>query len=172
MKASFTQGLRGMDKYDAKVVFEFNNCKVVNAELSHAEYIAPRLRQIDRMEAECQNHDPNEACFKGFETDDITLTALTPDGVPMCMFGAGNTLFPYLWLLGTDEVKRHQKAFIKGSKPISQHLLSPHGLGINYVHEQNDESIRWLKFCGATFTQKLTFNNHPFLEFIIIKNHV
>ena len=161
-----------MDKYDAEVVFEFNNCKVVKAELSHAEYITPRMRQIDRIEVECLGSNYETACIKGLASDDTTLTGLAPDGTPVCMFGSGNTAFPYIWLLGTDEVRKYQKPFIKGSKTISQYLIQKHGSGANYVHEDNTQSIRWLKFCGASFLQKVTINNNPFVEFIIIKNYV
>lgn len=149
-------------------VSQEGSCRVVEATRYHAEGMWPFLRSIDKLECACMGHTPLEALLQGLEQDDITLTALDPLGVPFAMFGAGTSLnVPYIWMLATDDVKNNGYDFVKASRSWINILSKPYGSVTNCVHESNKDSIRWLKFCGAIFTRKLTFNQEPFLEFVI-----
>ncbi len=152
----------------ARLRVQEGNCFITEATKEHIEQIYPFMRKADQIEVACMGHTPKEALEYSLENDDLTLTALDPEGVPFAMFGVGqvNNL-AYIWWLSTDSVTDHAYDFIKASRKWTQILTKPYGATFNFVHEENKMAIKWLKFCGAVFTRKLNFNNHPFFEFVI-----
>ena len=155
----------------SRFVSQAGACRIVEATEEHAEGMAPFLRSIDQLECACMGHTALEALQQGLKSDDATLTVLDPFGVPFAMFGVGVQLdTPYIWMLATDDVKNNAYDFVKHSRKWIGILSKPYGAVMNYVHESNEDSIKWLKFCGAVFTRKLTFNQEPFLEFVIPHN--
>ena len=152
----------------AKLHVQEGSCFITEATKKHIEQIYPFMRKADQIEVACMGHTPKESLESGLANDDVTLTALDPEGVPFAMFGVGqvNNL-AYIWWLSTDSVKDHAYDFIKASRKWTQILTKPYGATFNFVHEENKLAIKWLKFCGAKFTRKLFFNNHPFFEFVI-----
>lgn len=152
----------------AKVNIKQGNCIITEATKEHIEQIYPFMRRADQIEVACMGHTPKESLENSLANDDLTLTALDPEGVPMAMFGVGQVgAQAYIWLLGTDSVNDNSYDFLKASRKWTRILTEPYGATFNFVHEQNDVAIKWLKFCGAKFLRKLTFNNEPFFEFII-----
>ncbi len=112
--------------------------------------------------------EPRQSLLRGLETDDVTLTALDADDVPFAMFGVGQIANQaYIWCLGTDGVSDNRYDFIKASREWTQRLTKPYSAAFNFVHQDNHDAIKWLKFCGASFIRKLTFSNQPFFEFVI-----
>jgi len=149
------------------------NCRVVHAREDHIECLDPFIRDIDRLECACMGSTPKEAMLRGLDKDDITMTVLDPLSVPIAMFGVGQLMnTAYIWCLGTEAVKDNAYDFLKSSRKWTQILTKPYGATFNYVHLDNDVSLRWLKFCGASFLRELEFSNQPFLEFIIPYKHV
>ena len=169
MSPSFTHVRVGM----AKLNIQAGRCSVVEATKEHIEQIYPFMRTADQIEVACMGHTPKQALEYGLANDDVTLTALDPEGVPAGMFGVGQVgNLAYIWWLGTDIVNDHKYDFIKSSRKWTQMLTKPYGATFNFVHEENKLAIKWLKFCGASFIRKLNFNNQPFLEFIITYKNV
>ncbi len=165
----FTLVPTGMDK----VVSIEGKCKVVEATYDHVERIYPYMRKADQIEVACMGHDPKEALLAGLQYDDVTLTALDADDVPFAMFGVGQFVNQaYIWCLGTDSVDDNAYDWLKASRKYTQALTKPYGVTFNYVHEDNKTALRWLKFCKASFLQKLEINNQSFLQFAITKNYV
>tara|TARA_Y100000361_G_scaffold41014_1_gene35168 strand:+ start:4066 stop:4509 length:444 start_codon:yes stop_codon:yes gene_type:complete len=146
---------------------------VVLAKDDDVDAIAPFMRKPDKLEVSCMGHTPEEALRSGLKNDDATFTVLCPEGVPIAMFGSGRIAGQaYIWLLGTDALLDNAYAFIKASRPWVHLLTAPYKTVVNYVHEDNELAIKWLRFCGAKFIRKLEFSNQPFYEFIIISNNV
>lgn len=146
---------------------------MVTALPEHVEDMYPFIRKIDQFECACMGETPRAAMLRALDKDDVTLTALDPEGVPFAMLGVGQVLGQaYIWCLGTDGVIDNGWQFLKSSRRWTQILTKHYGVTFNYVHEDNDVSIRWLKFCGAKFLKRLIFNNQPFYEFIIPYKHV
>ena len=151
-----------------KVLSTYGDCKVVVATHDHAERIYPYMRRADQIEIACMGHEPRQALLNALENDDVTLTGLDAEGVPVMMFGVGQTgAQAYIWCLSTYGILDNSYQFLKGSREWTQRLTKPYGATFNFVHEDNHVAIKWLKFCGAIFIRKLTFSNHPFFEFII-----
>jgi hypothetical protein len=151
-----------------KLVSIEGKCKVVEATYDHVDRIYPYMRKADQIEVACMGHDPMTALLHGLQYDDVTLTALDPEGVPFAMFGVGQVnAQAYIWWLATDSVMDNSYDFIKASRKWTQILTKPYGATFNYVHEDNKLAIKWLKFCGALFIRKITFNDNLFFEFVI-----
>ena len=152
----------------AKLLVQQGRCSITEATYDHVERIYPFMRKADQIEVACMGHTPREALMSGLENDDVTLTALDPEGVPFAMFGVGQVnAQAYIWWLSTDSVMDNSYDFIKASRKWTQILTKPYGATFNYVHEDNKLAIKWLKFCGASFIRKLTFNDNLFFEFVI-----
>ena len=151
-----------------KLVIKEGPCRIVDAREEHVESIYPFMRKADRLEVACIGHTPQDALLGGLKNDDVTLTVLDPDGIPMAMFGVGQLLGQaYIWLLGTDSLTDYSYDFIRASRKWTRILTKPYGVTFNFVHRDNETAIRWLKFCGASFLRKVSFSDEPFFEFVI-----
>lgn len=159
---------------DSNIVYRQGDYKLIKADKSHIDAIYPFMRREDQLEVMCMGKTPEQSLHNAFDTDDITLTIVDGDDVPIAMLGVGQILdMAYIWMLGTDQVQEASYSFLKASRKITQSLTKPYGATFNYVHTENQTAIRWLKFCGAKFIRKLYFTNHPFYEFIITyRNYV
>ncbi len=151
-------------------IIKYPTVKVVEAHPDHADYLAPRLRAEDKMECMCLGKKPIEALHEAFSYDIATLTILNKKEKPIAMFGIGEGDFPYIWMLGTDELmKTCKKDFVKHSKTWVKELLKlTEGIAANYVYKYNRPAVRWLRWIGADFIGEIEFNNEPFYKFIII----
>ena len=151
-----------------KLVSVEGDCKVVVATKDHIEDIYPFIRKADKIELACMGSEPKEALQAGLKKDDVTLTALDENEVPIAMFGVGQLgNLAYVWLLGTDALYDHSYQFIKASRKYVQLLTKPYGCVFNFVHKDNKLALRWLRFCGAKFIAHRQFSSQPFYEFII-----
>jgi len=156
-----------------RLISREGKCSIVEATVDHVDAIAPFMRGADKREVACLGHTPEQSLMNGLHNDDVTLTALDPEGVPFAMFGVGQVLDQaYIWWLSTDSVNDNAYDFLKASRKWTQILTKPYGATFNFVHKDNELSIKWLKFCGAVFIRELTFSNQPFFEFVIPTKHV
>lgn len=146
---------------------------VVESTSQHVEDIYPYMRKADQIEVACMDSSPKESLQRGLETSDVCLTVKDAEGVPFAMFGVGQIAgMAYIWLLGTESVNDNAYDFLRASRKYTQALAKPYGAVTNFVHEENKVALKWLKFCGAKFLRRHYFNNKPFFEFVITKNHV
>lgn len=103
---------------------------------------------------------PKEALEYGFEKGKQTYTALVDDR-PAIMFGVvsggllSNKGIP--WLLATNDVKKVKKKFVQNSLPYVEQFLSQYKCLENYVHEENEDSIRWLEWCGFELVERVKY---------------
>ena len=159
--------------FDQSIV-KYPSLEIVQAHPDHADYLAPKLRAGDNMECMCMGRKPLDALHDAFKYDLATLTVLNNKGKPIGMFGVGEgDMFPYLWMLGTDEIsKRYKKEFVKYSKTWVNELLKlVGGMAGNFVYKYNRPAVRWLRWVGAEFIEEVEFNKEPFYNFILINNN-
>ena len=148
-------------------------CTIVEANESHIPLIAPHIRREEVIEVAFMNSTIEESLLKGLKQDDCTLTVKDKYDVPYAMFGVGQiNNQAYIWMLSTDAVKDNMFDFVRYSRKWIQLLTKPYKTTYNFVHQDNDLSVRWLKFCGAKFIRKVEISNQPFLEFIFISDNV
>ena len=119
--------------------------------IDDAAYLAPRLREADRIEIDAfSDATPDSALLRGLSGD--TCLTGTVDDRPVCMFGFGRTslISPIgiPWLLGTDEVRSIPKTFLIKSREIVNRARQRYALLENWVDSENAISIRWLRWLG------------------------
>ena len=126
--------------------------EIVEACEAHCVAIGPHLRQADRDEvaASC-GLEPAEALLSSLRRSAMCWAGLV-DGEPVCVFGVGGpSLMSEVgvpWLLGTDAVVKHQRAFLRRNKAIVAKMLDAFPVLINMVDARNVHSIRWLRWLG------------------------
>jgi hypothetical protein len=52
------------------------------------------------------------------------------------------------WLISTDAIEQHPRAFLRICKPLVAQMLERHQTLINYVDTRNTAAIRWLEWLG------------------------
>lgn len=135
-----------------------------------AELVA-NMRQQDRDELDAAGaDDPEQAVVYSCAGSRFCWTARF-DGKLACVFGVGTVShlagIGAPWLLGTDEIRRHQRAFIKHSRPYIEKMLKVYPELYNMVDARNSRAIRWLKRMGFSLAeaQPLGPKNMPFHPF-------
>lgn len=121
--------------------------EIVDTTPAHIEHVAAHMRGSDA--AECLTAcgmDPHTALTESVAVSAFSKTILLA-GEPAAIFGGAGS--GTAWLLGTDAVSRHPKAFWKASKVGLAMLLVWSRQIYNYVDARNTTSLRWLERLGA-----------------------
>lgn len=112
------------------------------------------MRQADLAEVFATGTDPVRALHEGIRRS-VHCWVATVDGRPACVFGVApigsllsDTGAP--WMLGTDLITQHQRAFMRRSPRYIAHMLDAFSHLLNFVHAENEPSVRWLKRMGFT----------------------
>lgn len=145
--------------------------RVVFAKPEHIDWIAPRMRRADVDEVRAASgKSPREALEFSVDRSNEAYTALFND-VPAAMFGVGwiNIIngIGAPWLLGTDEVEKNYRHFLRGSKWWIGQLSSRYDILTNVVDDRNTVSKRWLAFLGFTLFEPTVIGveRRPFRKF-------
>lgn len=92
-----------------------------------------------------------ESVKRSIETSEEVFVALADETV-LVLGGVskGSLLSPckFIWMLGTNEIVKYPRQFLRASKDFIDAKVEEHGHLINYVHEKNKRSIKWLKWLG------------------------
>ena len=128
---------------------------VVEATWEHIEPISANMREADTLEVWLSSHKtPHQAMSEGFQRS-VKAWTIMHDDVPIGMFGVSClTLLGHVgvpWLLGTNEMLKIKRQFVRESNRYIDEMLSMYPNLINYVHTENRASIRWLKWLGFSF---------------------
>ena len=134
---------------------------------AHIEELKDNLREMDKVEVACFNSTPAHALNSAFSNDDVTLTAVSKDGNVMAIFGAGTYVEeePYVWMLGSSEVDTYAKDFLRHCRKWVWSVTEMYGQVTNYIHAENFVCLKWLKWCGATFSEPLEIGGETFRKF-------
>ena len=125
---------------------------VRRSNLKDAHYLSANLRDSDVREIwDSDNITPEEALLQGLDQSIFCCTIL--NGSPLAMFGIvpetvlGNKAS--IWMLATEGLSKINIKVIRDSKHFIKIMLAYFPYLHNYVSNDNKESIKWLKFCGA-----------------------
>lgn len=110
------------------------------------------LRDQDAKELEALGVDPRPSLEHGLKHSTECLTVVV-DSSPCAMFGVvpHEGRFGIIWLLGTDDLFKVSRRFLRESKHWLEHITKNYDLVGNVVHRGNTVSIRWLSWLGFTF---------------------
>lgn len=138
----------------------------------HAEDMAPRLRAADVLEVyRSHGHGALEALLSGLDSSEEAYT-LFLDGRPAAMFGVapiqrsllGTVWAHSIWLLGTDDLTRHPRDFLRTSRRVFPYIASRYPVLFNMVDDEYTGALRWLEWLGFWVGYPEPFGpfGHPF----------
>lgn len=121
------------------------------------ELLAPKVRKADQDEI-----------YAAFGVDVVTGLQMSfdlsthawsgeIDGELICLFGVGPrsilTGNGSPWLIGSDEIEKHSRLFLRNCRPIVQDMLNSYPTLTNWIDARNKTSIRWLRWLGFEIHQ-------------------
>jgi hypothetical protein len=129
------------------------------------------LRDSDLEELKaCCSQSPEEQLKETWESSDMRWT-IWAGGKVAGVFGCKGQVgkFGVPWMLGSKLTEKIRKVFIVDAKDYVEIMLERYKFLINYVHVDNKQSIRWLKWIGYTVKDPQPFGEfgnlfHPFFR--------
>lgn len=103
----------------------------------------------------------SDHCWAGFEKQTRALIAAWG----LCQIP--NHRGRLIWCLGTYKIQKFWLPFASESRKIVRKWANEYGCLYNAVGEFNEDSIRWLKWCGAEFDDAVIIGGERFLPFRI-----
>jgi hypothetical protein len=143
--------------------------EIVPARPTHIGPIATRMRDIDRLECRVFGHTPKEAIRYGLMSATMAWTAVI-DGRPEAIFGVSTISLlegsGRPWMLMTDEAVKHAVALVRFGYIYTEAIQRHYALLHNWVHAENDASIRWLSRLGFAVGSVDVLNGYPMRPFV------
>jgi hypothetical protein len=137
--------------------------------MEDARHIAANMRQADRQECEALTGAPPEIILPQAIGKPGVIT-WEVDGVPVAMGGVDQSI-PHVgvvWMATTNDIIKHRRKFLRVCRPMLRRLHQNFPILTNLVDARNTLHIRWLKWLGFVFTQKIErwgAASVPFIEF-------
>lgn len=123
-------------------------------------YVAANMRDADVLEvAASHGHTPLQALTTSIHESDMAFCAVV-DGTPICIFGFAcdeDEERAAVWLLGTDDILKHRRLFLRESRRIVGEWAKCFGQMFNWVDRENAVALRWLSWLG--------------FEHVLVKSH-
>lgn len=143
--------------------------EVVPAKPYHIGAIAHRMREIDQLECRIMGHSPKAALRTGLMASVIAWTAKV-DGRPEAMFGVTPASMiegrGTPWMLMTDLAGEKHATIWRFSKIYLAAMHRHFTILENWVHADNDRTIRWLSRLGFAVGQVDVIRGHPMRPFV------
>ena len=132
--------------------------------------MAPRLRKPDLLEIEASggNQTPLQVLLEGVRSPDGCYVAVDSDDVPQAIFGttpSDEPLLGYAWMMATEDIENHWVQVARLTQPVLERVRGTYRVLSNMVHSENELHIKWIRWAGFTFLQKVEHNGHEFFEF-------
>jgi len=130
-----------------------NKYEIGPANLDDVKYVSANLRQGDKDELQAMvlgDVSPSCAVLSSYMVSRHTTYIGYANGTPVIVFGVkpptlmGEVATP--WLVGTDEVQKYSKAFLRHSLGVVELWKKQYPFMRNYVDVRNTFSIRWLQW--------------------------
>ena len=151
--------------------------QIVPAKSWHSMCLAKDMCQRDIDECWAASHNtPLEALTQSLAASPDAKTGFYKGRV-VCMYGVAemsilsNVGIP--WLLGTDEIEKHSKYFLRQNRHYMKEIKRKYSLLINFVDARNTVAIRWLKWLGFEVFDEQPFgpDDVPFRRFEMSMKH-
>mgnify|MGYP003146133832 FL=1 len=135
-------------------------------------YLSENLREEDKQEIKAVTGlPPLLSLLSGLKMSTVPLVICNGDCKPVAMLGVvPNGLIGFIWMVGTDDLKKISLSFLRNSKDVCDVLKGKHQILHNYVDKRNKLHINWLKWMGFTILKETTYGieNRKFYEFVKI----
>ena len=128
--------------------------EVVRATDAHARELANAMRHEDVLETWAATHLGNYEVLEAAVKVSRDAWAGLVDGRVLAMFGVVTTTAlgreGCPWLLGSQEVPAHGRAFARFSKEYIRLIRPQYATLANYVDASYIEAVRWVRWMGFT----------------------
>ena len=135
-------------------------------------YFSEHLRKEDIQEIQAVTGlPPLLSLLTGLKMSSVPLVICNPDCKPVAMLGVvPNGLIGFIWMVGTDDLKKISISFLRNSKDVCDVLKGKHQILHNYVDKRNKLHINWLKWMGFSIINEVNYGieNRKFYEFVKI----
>ena len=135
-------------------------------------YLSENLRKEDIQEIQAVTGlPPLLSLLTGLKMSSVPLVICNADCKPVAMLGVvPNGLIGFIWMVGTDDLKKISLTFLRNSKDVSDVLKGKHQILHNYVDKRNKLHINWLKWMGFSIINEVNYGieNRKFYEFVKI----
>lgn len=155
-----------------------HNYTVRPATEADAEFVGVLLRQADADEIKAASgREPVEGTVLSYRASRDPKVGCV-DGVPVCIFGVAEQSLvsdrAVPWLLGTDDLPKHARAFLRMSRAYVQNMKREYRLLFNYVDARNTYAVRWLGWLGFKIEEPQPFGPErlPFHRFSMERENV
>ena len=113
------------------------------------------MRMADMLECIGLGHHPRLAVESSYEHSTASWSIWTPDYRMVGSFGvcpSSKKGVGIAWLLGTYRIHLIKKTFVRHSKQWIYRLMGNYSCLTNVVCKENELSVRWLTWLGATWS--------------------
>ena len=135
-------------------------------------YLSENLRKEDIQEIQAVTGlPPLLSLLTGLKMSSVPLVICNADCKPVAMLGVvPNGLIGFIWMVGTDDLKKISLSFLRNSKDVCDVLKGKHQILHNYVDKRNKLHVNWLKWMGFTIINEINYGieNRKFYEFVKI----
>ena len=135
-------------------------------------YLSENLRKEDIQEIQAVTGLPTLlSLLTGLKMSSVPLVICNADCKPVAMLGVvPNGLIGFIWMVGTDDLKKISLSFLRNSKDVCDVLKGIHQILHNYVDKRNKLHINWLKWMGFSIINEVNYGieNRKFYEFVKI----
>ena len=135
-------------------------------------YLSENLRKEDIQEIQAVTGlPPLLSLLTGLKMSSVPLVICNADCKPVAMLGVvPNGLIGFIWMVGTDDLKKISLSFLRNSKDVCDVLKGKHQILHNYVDKRNKLHINWLKWMGFSIINEVNYGieNRKFYEFVKI----
>jgi len=141
------------------------------------DYVIQNMREEDQAECVASGYTPSEALSLSHENSIVSYTLLTPEGIPAAIAGVSEgsygPSFGLIWMLGTDDIRKHKIYALRRCKPFLQTLYDELGADAfyNYTYAENRLHHAWLRWLGFKFLRQIDMppTGQPFIEFVRLR---
>jgi len=105
-------------------------------------------------------------CYVVRDKEDVLLAVF---GLGNCRIDVGGTKATPVWMLGTNEAYRHNRALVHYGKQFCERFIAEAGPLCNFIWAGNDPAIRYIQHLGARLLDVAPLGNKGelFVPFIL-----
>ncbi len=140
-------------------------------------FVSDNMREEDQDECRAGGLTPFDALSLSFDQSDASFTLISPDGIPAAILGVSPGHYGdhmgCVWMLGTDDIRKHKVHFLKHCRDGLQDLFDTTGKEgfYNYSYADNALHHSWLRWLGFVFLRPVNLPpyDNRFYEFVRLK---
>lgn len=124
-----------------------------------ARNLADHMRKEDLIEQIDMGMEPLYATQESIACSEICYSAWDKDAL-LSLFGiAHGPDETYIWMLATEDVKKHKKELVQCGLDFIKDSLKTYGPLCNYISTKNKPALRFIKRAGAHFSKPMYLEN-------------